>query len=94
MTVKNINGTSKNKCKCGSWLSHWHKYSGRVATICKAEGCSNFSTAGAHVQKYNSLDKSWYIIPFCHAHNRSTNPVKLNNGAFLVPANRALTCGL
>jgi hypothetical protein len=28
MTVYNINGTSDNTCKCGSWLAHWKNYSG------------------------------------------------------------------
>lgn len=74
--VKNINVTSEHKCKCGSWLTHWHNYSEKIATLCLAKGCSNFSTVDAHVQKDICSDNSWYIIPFCHAHNHSNTPVK------------------
>jgi hypothetical protein len=31
--------------------------------------CGNKATDGAHVQKDNPYDRSWYIIPLCHACN-------------------------
>ena len=33
--VKNLNGTSDNDCpKCGTWLKHWEKLSGKKAGYC------------------------------------------------------------
>ena len=92
MRVKNINGTSQNVCKCGSWLQHWRNYSGQQATICRASGCSRSDLAGAHVQKDVNYDNNWYIVPFCIMHNRSTYSVELVYGTALVSANKKLTC--
>ena len=36
MKVKNLNGTSQRTCKCGSWLKHWEKFSGRSAELVSA----------------------------------------------------------
>ena len=92
MIVKNINGTSQNKCKCGSWLQHWRNFSNQTATECRIKGCSRNDLIGAHVQKNVSYDNSWYIVPFCHLHNSSTIPVELVAGTNLVSANKSETC--
>lgn len=93
MKVKNLNYTSHKRCKCGSWIQHWHNFSGRVATQCKAKGCSNDATVGAHVIKVNSTDKYHYIIPFCHPHNKNDNTeIEINGKEYLVSANVSLTC--
>lgn len=84
MKVKNINGTSKNTCYCGSWLQHWRNVSGQIATICRAKGCSNSVAVGAHVQKDVSYDSSWYIVPFCTTHNLMTGSIELVDGTNLV----------
>jgi hypothetical protein len=93
MKVKNINGTSQNKCKCGSWLQHWRNYSGQSATICRALGCSGSPLVGAHVQKDVSYDNSWYIVPLCHSHNKISASLELVSGTVLVSANVKQTCG-
>jgi hypothetical protein len=93
MKVKNINGTSQNKCRCGSWLQHWKNFSGQTATICRAKNCSRTDMLGAHVQKDVNYDDKWYIVPFCNMHNHSTGSVELVEGTTLVSANKSLTCG-
>lgn len=93
MKVKNINGTSQNRCKCGSWLQHWKKFSGQTATRCRAKGCSRTDLSGAHVQKAASYDNNWYIVPFCTAHNHTIGQVELVDGTVLVSANKSKICG-
>lgn len=89
--VKNINGTSDTTCKCGSWYAHWRKYSGYDKTYCSEDGCTNRDPIGAHVQKYNSTDEKWYIVPLCRSHNASTGTLDIGNTT-LVPANKSETC--
>lgn len=95
MKVTNINGTSDNKCKCGSWIKHWEKFSEQTADQCCVKGCTSDVKVGAHVQKSGSTDKSWYIVPFCHAHNTSAKDtiLELNAGVDFEPANVSKTCG-
>ena len=72
MKITNINGTSDTNCKCGSWLNHWINYSRQnLPTYCPVLGCSEKPELGAHVQKANSYDRKWYIIPLCKTHNRA-----------------------
>lgn len=92
MKVKNINGTTQNRCRCGSWLQHWKNYSGQSATICRALGCSRKDLLGAHVQKDVSYDNNWYIVPFCNRHNKATTSIELVAGTILVSANKKKTC--
>ena len=95
MTVTNINGTSDNICKCGSWLAHWKNYSGQeLPTYCPESSCIQKPEVGAHVQKGNSTDKSWYIIPFCKKHNgKAGETLTVSDTIKLVPANVSETCG-
>jgi len=93
MKVKNINGTSQNRCSCGSWIQHWRRYSWQTATVCRAVGCMRKDLVGAHVQKAGYYDSSWYIVPFCNAHNRTRDTIELVNGTVLVSANKSKTCG-
>ena len=94
MKVININGTSDNTCRCGSWLEHWKKLSGQaVPSYCAEKACTKKPTVGAHVQKDNSTDKGWYIVPLCDEHNRQTKSLELVDSATLVSANVSLTCG-
>jgi hypothetical protein len=93
MKVKNINGTSDNKCKCGSWILHWEKYSGKKATSCSELNClKNSSLVGAHVQK-EIADNKWYIVPLCSEHNKKASSLEIKNSSNLVPANVSETCG-
>lgn len=62
---------------------------------CSIIGCKNYVTDGAHVQRVDSSDKSWYIVPMCAEHNRSKDFINeiLDIGETeLVPANVSETC--
>lgn len=92
MKIKNINGTSQTTCSCGSWLSHWGKFSGQTASYCSIFGCLNKNLVGAHVQKAASYDGKWYICPLCKAHNKSTEELRVSDSSKLVSANKKETC--
>ncbi len=95
MKVTNINNTSSNTCQCGSWLDHWKNYSGQsVPTYCPEEKCLSKPEVGAHVQKYGSTDRSWYIVPLCKACNGKTGQtLTISDTVKLVSANVGDTCG-
>ena len=94
MKVKNLNGTSINKCKCSSWLEHWEKFSNQPANKCVVAGCTNKHSVGGHVQKESASDSSWYIIPICsECNNKHGQTIEIGNNVNLVPANVAETCG-
>ena len=95
MKVKNINGTSDNACKCGSWLEHWKNYSKQdLPKYCSEKTCTGKPEVGAHVQKDNSTDESWYIVPFCYTHNAKTGEsLEIVESVKLVSANVNETCG-
>lgn len=91
--VKNINGTAGNKCRCGSWLRHWEKYSGEIAGPCAEVTCGKIAVDGAHVQKSGNHDQSWYIIPLCRVHNAMLGKeIEVMSYIPLVSANKAKTC--
>ncbi len=62
---------------------------------CPVIGCSNKAEVGAHVQKDDSADKSWYVIPLCKKHNSETGKALevRDDPTLLAAANVALTCG-
>lgn len=94
--ITNINGTSENttQCKCGSWINHWKKYNGgqSVPTYCPETSCLEKELIGAHVQKANSTDKDWYIVPLCQKHNKSKEDLVITDSVNLAPANKSKTC--
>lgn len=93
MKVRNIKGTSDNTCKCTSWLAHWEKFSGQKAGLCSEKSCLNTATVGAHVQKDDLTDRSWYIVPLCDGHNKQASELELWHEPTLVSANVSKTCG-
>ena len=95
MRVKNINGTSDNTCKCGTWLEHWKKFSGQsLPTYCPETKCIQKPEVGAHVQRDNSADTSWYIVPLCKTHNGQTGEsIEISDSTKLASANVSETCG-
>lgn len=94
MKVKNIDGSSDNTCKCGSWLNHWKKFSRAKAGLCKERSCTNLATVGAHVRKANSKDQNGYIIPLCSAHNElKGKELEIFLNPTLISANVSETCG-
>lgn len=95
MKVKNINGTSDNTCKCGSWLDHWKKFSRQsVPTYCPETTYTGKPEVGAHVQKDSVSDNAWYIIPLCKTHNAMTGKaLTVSDSIALASADVANTCG-
>lgn len=89
--IKNINGTTNNKCTCGSWLKHWENFSGQAVNSCSVKNCKENDLVGAHVQKTN-LDMNWYIIPLCKTHNASTGELEVTDTIIFVSANKSETC--
>ena len=97
MKIRNINGTSDNACRCASWLEHWEKYNtGKqaVPVFCPVSDCENNPIVGAHVQKDDDSDQSWYIVPLCMTCNSKTGQVlEVSDAIALAPANVSQTCG-
>ena len=90
--IKNVNGSSRFDCPAGyaSWLDYWEAKSGKTAWICSASGCVNggrSNLVGAHVQKANSYDNSWYIVPLCRGCNNRTDEFYVDNILVPVPSN-------
>ncbi len=93
MKVTNINGTSENTCKCGSWLKHWENFSGTsIPGTCREASCMNKPEVGAHVQKDSLTDKKWYIIPLCSKHNTKAESLTVMDSTIFVSANVSETC--
>jgi len=92
MLVKNLKGTSDNKCNCGTWLRHWEVFSGKKANLCCVSACLSKATIGAHIKKAGITDSSSYIVPFCDTHNKSENNLEIGTTT-LVSANVSITCG-
>ncbi|MCX6328188.1 MAG: hypothetical protein NTZ85_01555 [Bacteroidia bacterium] len=93
-TITNINGTSDTDCRCGSWLNHWFNYNGgqSLPTYCSAPKCIKKDLVGAHVQKANSIDKEWYIVPLCQEHNKYTSDLVIPEFVNFAPASKKKTC--
>lgn len=87
--VKNVLGSSRFAAPDGysSWLDYWEKQTGTKKFTCGASGCSNSDLVGAHVQKANSSDKSWYITPLCKACNQRTDEFDVFWNLVPVPSN-------
>lgn len=92
--VRNINGTSDTKCRCGSWLDHWVTFSKQSKpSQCPASGCVKRDIVGAHVQKGSgSSDQKWYIYPLCQDHNKHAGELDVSDVYKLVSANKKETC--
>lgn len=93
LRVRNLIGTSRNTCRCRSWLEHWSKHMGMWPTFCSVTGCMSAASVGGHVQKIGSWDRDWYIVPLCHACNCRDGDLMLPMYTGLVPANVFATCG-
>ena len=91
--VKNINGTSNNKCKCDSWIHHWERHSKKSPGLCSEKSCLKNAEHGAHIQKDDENDKGWYIIPLCVGHNLQADELHITDSTVFISANVSNTCG-
>lgn len=88
---KNKKGTGVRNCKCGSWKSHWIKFSGETwPDLCSVLGCEGKSTLGAHVINPNVSGEK--IVPMCDSCNKIVDTFSLKPNIHPVSANTAETC--
>jgi len=91
MKIRNINGTPDTGRAGGSWMQYWENLSGQKTTFCLAVGCMGKDLIGAHVQKTDTRDVSWYIYPLCIFHNERARELEVSDGYKLVPVDQAET---
>ena len=81
MFIHNVKGSSKISVKppkpYDSWLSYWEDKANcklEANTYYKCPACGEATLRkdfdGCHVQKVNSTDQKWYIVPLCDACNQ------------------------
>lgn len=89
MYVKNVNGSGRYSAPSGysSWLEYWEDNAGRKVTYCGATGCYGTDLVGAHVQKADSNDNKWYIVPLCRSCNQRTDTFYVAYPLVPVPSN-------
>jgi len=95
MIVKNLLGTSDEKCNCESWKEHYEKFSGHNPTFCIVIGCMNKVEVGAHVKKLDILMKPTgkaLIMPFCKSCNAKSESLIVPDGVYEVSADKSETC--
>lgn len=95
MKAKNINGMGQDTCACGSWLDHWKRYGDQaLPRYCTEAKCMDAPEVGALIQKDDSSDSGWYIVPLCRAHNAEKGgSLNVSDAVQLVPADVGITCG-
>lgn len=83
-----------SNCSCGTWLDHWHKFSGQTAPLhCPLLMCVEKTEVGARVHKESGSDKTAYILPLCKQHAaKPGETIVVNDYLPLVSANVAETC--
>ncbi|MBL4830915.1 MAG: hypothetical protein JKY55_13655 [Aliivibrio sp.] len=87
MKVKNITeNTSEN------WLTHWQEFSEAKLGMCVERSCISLATVGTHVQKSESNDEEWYVVPLCSAHSQKAGEEIKLFGNPLVPAKMSVIC--
>lgn len=90
---KNLNGTSKRTCRCGSWIKHLENYnkSNVRSGNCSVLGCDDKADLGAHVHNDGIVGEK--IIPTCGSCNKLKNEFTIKDDTILVSANTSETCG-
>ena len=88
MYVKNVNGSGRFAPRgYDSWLDYWKAQTGEKPYYCAADNCLGTDLVGAHVQKTNSTDKNWYIVPLCKSCNKRTDTFNVSKTLVPVPSN-------
>ena len=70
--------SSKSKTVAASalsqtWKEFWEDETGRKFGMCSCKDCTSRAEVGAHVQKSDSTDHKWYIVPLCKADNNKAS---------------------
>ena len=90
IVVKNLRGTSKRRCACGSWIEHYYNHTTSRRTTCGVLGCGGDFDLGGHVYDLSGRrrqDWNHYIVPMCTPCNRTDDELVLKVGVRPVPAN-------
>lgn len=89
ITVHNINENGNDRTPNGfkSWKDYWEDYTNRKFNKCS---CCESADAevGAHVQKSDSYDRRWYIVPLCIGCNNKRGQDIQVRESDLVPVNQ------
>jgi hypothetical protein len=94
MRVKNINEIRLKKCRCGSWLKHWQKYSHeKLPVLCPVNGCFMPPDFTAFVQEDGYINDEWFVVPLCATHSSQEGGYLDLDRVALVPADVSKTCG-
>lgn len=94
--VRNLRGTTKNKCACKSWIAHWRAATRSQRAKCCRLSCNETAAVGAHVQIVDGrASGQWFIVPFCKScnHYRNYDLMYIKRDVVMISANLALTCG-
>lgn len=86
MLLKNIQGSYRFPIPIGygSWLDYWEKETDSKAFFCAASNCYGTNLLGAHVQKVDSTDNSWYIVPLCGSCSQRKDIFEISDTKVLV----------
>jgi hypothetical protein len=88
LTVKNVAIATSIPCMFPNWLEHWRKFSVLPLPIhCPENACREKPEVGVLVQKGDSSDSRWYVMPLCKKH--SFAGVSLEVFTLLIPATYA-----
>jgi len=88
LTIKNVTVDTSIPCMFPNWLEHWRKFSVLAMPIhCPESACREKPEVGALVQKSNSPDAHWYVMPLCKKHSLATDPLEVFT--ILIPATYA-----
>ena len=90
LTVRNLAGSSPIPCMFPDWLEHWRTFSRlSLPTHCPESVCREKPEVGVLVQKNESADAHWYVIPLCRKHSLAAGPLEVFT--LLIPATYADT---
>jgi hypothetical protein len=93
--VRNLNGTSGRRCRCGTWIDHWRRFSNGARITCARLECQNSAILGAHVQIVDRrYGRDWWIVPLCYACNNRMNDqtMHIDRRTIMISANVRFTC--
>lgn len=94
MLVTNVGISGSSFCGCDGRLNHWRRAIRYVGyPECSVSDCHETATLGVPVEKYESDDRTWYIVPMCARHNASNNALPVRDSARFASAIVQRSCG-
>ena len=88
LRVKNLSVSGPIACMFPNWLEHWRTFSRLPLPVhCPESVCREKPEVGVLVQKNESADAGWYVIPLCRKHSLASVPLEVFT--LLIPATYA-----